>query len=112
LTDEQYVERQQKRDAIINMAYQKNNTTIELETQAEDSLISALSQLKDKNVEVLDLCIHPSLGLAVVKQTTALGIRNVFIQPGAESNEILDYCQKEKLNVHQSCVLRELPAKL
>ena len=58
---------------------------------------------------MLDLCIAPTVGLGIVQQaTTALGVRNVFIQPGAESDDILSYCQQHGINVHQGCVLREM----
>ena len=60
-------------------------------------------------IDVLDLCIAPTVGLSIVQQATSqLGVKNVFIQPGAESDDILSYCKQHGVNVHQGCVLREM----
>ena len=59
-------------------------------------------------VDVLDLCIAPAVGLAVVREAHELGVKNVFIQPGAGSDEIVEYCKANGMAVHQGCVLREM----
>lgn len=42
----------------------------------------------------------------IVKQCKILGINNVWMQPGAESNEAIDYCIKNDINVvYNACVL-------
>jgi len=56
----------------------------------------------------LDLCVNPSLGIEAVKQAHRLGIKRIFIQPGAESSEILRYCSDVGIETHQGCVLREM----
>ena len=67
-------------------------------------------ELKDVpyEIEVLDLCIHPKRGIDIVKAAKDLGIKNILIQPGAESEEILSYCSENSLNAIQGCALVEL----
>ncbi|MCS4465479.1 CoA-binding protein [Clostridium botulinum] len=45
-------------------------------------------------MEVLDLCINPIKGLDIVKEASKLGINKILIQPGAESNEIINFAEK------------------
>ena len=48
-------------------------------------------------IDVLDLVIHPKLGLKLVEEAKELGIKRVLIQPGAESDAILAYCAEHGL---------------
>lgn len=59
-------------------------------------------------IDVLDLVIHPQLGLKLVQEADALGVKRVLIQPGAESEAILAYCAEHGLEAVQGCVLRAL----
>ena len=62
-------------------------------------------------IDVLDLVIHPKLGLKLVEEADALGIKRVLIQPGAESEAILTYCAEHGLEAIEGCVLRALAGK-
>mmetsp|Transcript_55733 Transcript_55733/g.136536 ORF Transcript_55733/g.136536 Transcript_55733/m.136536 type:complete len:113 (+) Transcript_55733:3-341(+) len=59
-------------------------------------------------VDVVDLVISPSLGPSIIAEMKGLGIQNVFIQPGACSQEVLELCAEAGISVHQGCVLVEL----
>lgn len=59
-------------------------------------------------IDVLDLVIHPKLGLKLVEEAKELGIKRVLIQPGAESDAILAYCAEHGLEAVEGCVLRAL----
>eukprot|EP00617_Octactis_speculum_P012678 CAMPEP_0185770826 /NCGR_PEP_ID=MMETSP1174-20130828/61363_1 /TAXON_ID=35687 /ORGANISM="Dictyocha speculum, Strain CCMP1381" /LENGTH=121 /DNA_ID=CAMNT_0028456425 /DNA_START=97 /DNA_END=462 /DNA_ORIENTATION=- len=59
-------------------------------------------------VDVVDLIISPRLGPTIIDEMQNLGIQNVFIQPGASSQEILEKCGDAGIEVHHGCVLREL----
>jgi predicted CoA-binding protein len=48
------------------------------------------------------------LGVQIVQQAAELGVRHIFIQPGAGSDEIEALCATKGLVVHHGCVLREL----
>jgi predicted CoA-binding protein len=56
-------------------------------------------------IEVVDLIINPAVGITIIEEMSALGIKNVFIQPGAASAEILDLCASSGIEVFQGCVL-------
>lgn len=60
------------------------------------------------NIEILDLCINPKVGINIVKDAKELGIKNVLIQPGAESEEILNYCKENGINAVEGCALVEI----
>lgn len=60
------------------------------------------------NIEVLDLCINPKVGIKVVEEAKELGIDKILIQPGAESEEILDYCKRNNIEAVEGCALVEL----
>ena len=61
-----------------------------------------------KQVDVIDLVISPRVGIDIVREVHEIGIDKIFIQPGAESQEILDFCQEKGINVYEGCVLVEL----
>ena len=60
-------------------------------------------------IDVVDLIISPTMGLGIIDEMVDLGISDIFIQPGAESEEVLEKCLQSDIRVHQGCVLRELP---
>jgi len=59
-------------------------------------------------IEVIDLCINSINGLAILKEALDLGIKKVLIQPGAESNEILEFCSSNKIIAIEGCALVEI----
>lgn len=69
---------------------------------------NSMKAVEGRAVDVLDLCIAPAVGLGIVREANELGIRKVFIQPGAGSDEIVEYCKANGMEVHQGCVLREM----
>ncbi|WP_330375503.1 CoA-binding protein [Inediibacterium massiliense] len=75
--------------------------------ESEHKVFHSLQEIKEK-VDVIDLCINPKLGIDIVKKAHNLGIDHIFIQPGAESEEILLFCKEHDMKVIQSCVLVEL----
>jgi uncharacterized protein len=60
-----------------------------------------------KPIEVVDLCINHVEGLKQMEQAAALGIKKVFIQPGAGSEAILDFCEENNVEVFMGCVMVE-----
>ena len=70
----------------------------------------AFNSLKEVpyTIEVLDLCINPVRGLEILKESKELNIQHVLIQPGAESDEIHDYCRENNIKAVNGCALVEL----
>ena len=61
-----------------------------------------------KPIDVVNLCINSYNGLILAKQAAQLGVKRVFIQPGAESRELLDFLQQNNIEVYQGCVMIEM----
>ena len=59
-------------------------------------------------IEVLDLCINPHKGIKIIQEAKELGIEKILIQPGAESVDILDFCEENEMKAVEGCALVEL----
>ena len=57
-----------------------------------------------EEIDVIDLCIHPVKGLALIKECRK-SFKCIVIQPGAESPELLQYLDEQKLPYIQGCLL-------
>ena len=55
-------------------------------------------------IEVLDLCINPALGINLLKENKK-PVKIVVIQPGAESEEIINYLKDNNIEYLEACVL-------
>jgi len=62
-------------------------------------------------IDIIDLVITPRIGLGILKEAEKLGLKRVLIQPGAESEEVLDFCKENEFEYLQGCILRELNKK-
>ncbi|QGU96691.1 CoA-binding protein [Clostridium bovifaecis] len=73
----------------------------------KDTTGTAFKSLKEVpyKIDVIDLCINPALGINFIKEAKELGIDKVLVQPGAESQEILDYCKENGITAIESCAL-------
>lgn len=60
------------------------------------------------NIEVVDLCINPVKGLAILQDVQLMGLNKVLIQPGAESDDITSYCLENNIIAIEGCALVEL----
>lgn len=65
-----------------------------------------LSSLNDipGDLDIIDLCIHPAKGLALMKECKK-NFKAVVIQPGAESNELVQYLKDNKIEYLEGCLL-------
>lgn len=68
-----------------------------------------LKGLKDipEKIDMVNLVVSSDKGIDIVKEMKELGLDQVFIQPGASSKEILDYCSENDIEVIRGCVLAE-----
>lgn len=76
----------------------------------KDTSNTSYKFLKDVpyKIDVIDLCINPSLGIEIIKEANKLNIDKVLVQPGAESKEILDYCKNNGIVAIEGCALVQL----
>lgn len=56
------------------------------------------------DIDVIDLCINPNLGIKLLKENKKK-IKTVVIQPGAESTEIIDYLKDNNIDYLEGCLL-------
>jgi uncharacterized protein len=56
------------------------------------------------DLDVIDLCIHPAKGLALMKECNK-EFKAVVIQPGAESDELVQYLKDNKIEYLEGCLL-------
>lgn len=65
----------------------------------------SLNDLPEK-VEALVISVTPSKTTQIVKEAHYQGIKNIWIQQGAESKEAIDYCQENGINcIYGECIL-------
>ena len=57
-----------------------------------------------EEIDIIDLCIHPVKGLALMKECKK-NFKCIVIQPGAESPELLQYLDEQNLPYIQGCLL-------
>lgn len=58
--------------------------------------------------DVVDIVVPPKVALDVVKECYELGIQKVWLQPGAESDEVIDFCYEHDIEViYGMCVMVE-----
>ena len=55
-------------------------------------------------IDIIDLCINPAKGLALIKECTK-DFKCIVIQPGAESGDLLAYLDGRGLPYIQGCLL-------
>ena len=86
-------------------AYKIKQQLIENNYQVE-SVGKELNSINEVNfdIDVLDLCIHPAKGIKLLKENNKK-IKSVVIQPGAESEEIINYLKENKIDYIEGCLL-------
>lgn len=58
----------------------------------------------DFDIDIIDLCINPKIGLELLTENTK-SIKGVVIQPGAESDDIAKFLHEKNIPFLESCVL-------
>ena len=68
-------------------------------------LYASLSVIPEKP-DAAVLVLPPAAAMQVVEQAADLGLKNIWLQPGAESQKAIDYCRSSGMNViHGECIL-------
>lgn len=92
---------------ILEKFKAKGRVVVGVHPKGGDGVYKTLKDVPYK-IEAIDLCINPKLGLEFIKEANSLGIDKVLIQPGAESKEIVDYCNENNIIAIKGCALVEL----
>jgi predicted CoA-binding protein len=70
-----------------------------------DKCYPSLSDLPEKP-DVVDTVVPPAVTEEIVKECKALGIDKVWMQPGSESEQAIEFCEKNGIKVvHDVCVM-------
>lgn len=65
----------------------------------------SLSDLPEKP-DVVDIVTPPEVSLEIVKQCKQLNISYVWLQPGAENQDVINYCKENNIKViYGSCIM-------
>lgn len=68
-------------------------------------IFSSLEEVS-RNTELLIIVLPPTIGIQVVREAKKLGINNIWLQPGAQSNEIIQYAKANNINlIHDQCFM-------
>jgi predicted CoA-binding protein len=76
-------------------------------TEIEGALcVASVGELPDE-VQSLSIITPPAITEQVVKDAIARGIKNIWMQPGAQSPKAIEECRKQGINViaDGSCIL-------
>lgn len=69
-----------------------------------DKAYKSIRNLPEKP-EVVDFVVNPKIGIGIVKECINLGVKNIWLQPGTVSDEILTLAKEKGINVVEACVL-------
>lgn len=69
-----------------------------------------LSDIEEK-IDVVDVVVNPKVAISVLDEAKAMGIENIFFQPGTYKDETLEYADKLGLNYVTNCIYKILGAK-
>ena len=59
--------------------------------------------------DAVNFVVPPRVGEPIIAECAALGINNVWLQPGANGDNVVAAAQKAELNViHKSCIMVEI----
>jgi predicted CoA-binding protein len=73
-----------------------------------DPCYKTIHQIKVRP-DILNFVLPPKLGLEVIKEAVSLGYDNYWLQPGAESEEIIQFLKDNGKNyLAHACVMVEL----
>ena len=72
------------------------------------ALPSLLSIPNATSVQCVNLIMSPKYSAFVIPEMRTLGIKNLFIQPGAGTPDLIAKAKKEGITVHEGCVLVEM----
>lgn len=62
----------------------------------------------NRNTQLLIMVVPPQIGINVIKEANKLGIKNVWLQPGAQSDVIIKYATTNNINLtYNKCFMVE-----
>lgn len=66
----------------------------------------------DHAIDIVDIVVPPATTLKILEQARELGLRDVWIQPGAEDDAVVDYLNRYRTDfgrvIYNSCIMTSL----
>lgn len=57
--------------------------------------------------DVVDVVVPPRVGEQIMRECAEIGIKNVWLQPGADGEQVVKAAEEHGLNVVKACILVE-----
>jgi hypothetical protein len=71
----------------------------------DQTIYTSLDKIPEKP-ELLLVVVPPTIGLSVLEKARDLKIENIWLQPGAESEELIQFAKDNNLNLtHTACFM-------
>lgn len=59
----------------------------------------------DGPIDVVNFVVNPSIGIHILDEVIKLGIKRIWIQPGAESDQLIEKAKMNDIEVLEACIL-------
>ena len=70
-----------------------------------EKVYTHLSDVKEK-IDVVIFVTQPKVTEKVLEEVKTLGIKNVWLQPGAQSDAAIQFCEKNNIEcIHDACIM-------
>jgi len=70
-----------------------------------EEVYASLSDVKEK-IDVVIFVTQPKVTEKVLEEVKILGIKNVWLQPGAQSDAAIQFCKKNHIEcIHDACIM-------
>ena len=98
---------------VLRCYLKHGHKAIPVHPQAEDvegiPAVKSVAALPEE-VGSLSIVTPPEITAAIVKEAVESGIENIWMQPGAESEEAVELCRRKEINViaDGTCLLQTL----
>lgn len=106
--------RREKYGNKVLRCYMQNNLSV-IPINPVETIIEGLSCLSDVSllpieVKSISIITNPSITTKVVEKAIKLGVKNIWMQPGAQSDEAIKMCEENGVNViaNGPCILVQL----
>lgn len=74
-------------------------------TILDQKIFSSLKEINRKT-ELLIVVVPPEIGINIVNEAKKIGIENIWLQPGAESKEIIEFAKNNDINlIYNACFM-------
>jgi len=71
----------------------------------DERVYPTISDVPEK-IDVVVTVVPPAVTEKIVKEVEKLKIKNVWMQPGSESEKAIKFCKEKKINcVHSACIV-------